>query len=652
MKRILLLIAALSSFLPLVLPQAALADCGVRESSVMYDLLDFGATCHDETEVCRGQTIKYSCCLCESDTTGDRLDSAGRPIGAIVQKMNGDDVFTNRVCADKCNRLVETTGVKFHIYPFQGAGKLPRVDYGATTAAEVDTNAKFCFTQTLCSTKEYGGSSQAFRPGEGCGAGKGKCIAPEPELTLSNPIGGVTVVTGYRQFAAVIFNYATGIAAIAAAIMFVWGGMRYIFGSAFQNIQRAKEIMIDAAIGLMLTLGAMAILRTINPETLKLNKLDVFLINKEQVLGQQLCSAIMVSGGEKLSFADAGRNEKGVRSFLPMSQIKDEDFHIEQEKTQCGFEYYLKGYGENRCRGQVCEKPGQACVPCKGRDCIHGDIQAPDGTLTCQTATIAGEVKNDGNVPLLSMWVMAVCNGIMDGMDTVNLFQSRYPNIDQDDPPLDNRADAFVWPVGEATITTADKLSQGFTIKIGKDEEVLGNKACAETGGLAGYLLGVNFKDSEFVSLKSNYAVFGKGSCNGKDSAGFSSAFDRFLGYAYMRHDGNVAGATYAAMCAAHNTYVQYKDPAGAAASFKARLFTASEFNEANEKPETIKCDLALNYRNSPGNFSDLHTAQTVAYGDSEFTVQQLVDTIGKEGVVSGFGSAIGDSVFSFSLCY
>lgn len=78
------------------------------------------------------------------------------------------------------------------------------------------------------------------------------------------------------QYIAGTYNYLISIAAVAATIMFTWGAFRYLLGSskAF-SIERGKEIMKDAVIGLLLVFGAHMILRTVNPATLTLEALYI-----------------------------------------------------------------------------------------------------------------------------------------------------------------------------------------------------------------------------------------------------------------------------------------------------------------------------------------------------------------------------------------
>ncbi|MBU1033209.1 pilin, partial [Patescibacteria group bacterium] len=303
--------------------------------------ISFGdKVCTNETEECEdGSKIFYSCCVCEQVVDGNR-----------TQKKLPFPRQTRSTCEALCKAL-DPPG---EIFRQAGAGTLatPTVP-GAPTAADLKAKEVMCFTQEECATPEYGGSADAFRPGLGCTKGQGKCVAPEPIINLSMPIGGVSTVQGFREFVAVIFKYIMGIVATAAAVMFVWGGFRYIFGSAAGGIERAKEIMIDATVGLIIALGAVTILQTINPATLKLNALEVFMINRTKFLASEYCAD--VKSEKPIMFAEAGSRPN-------YTDVNTAKYEVNQNDARCNQEYYAQGFGEGLCWGRKCDTPGEACV--------------------------------------------------------------------------------------------------------------------------------------------------------------------------------------------------------------------------------------------------------------------------------------------------
>jgi hypothetical protein len=110
-----------------------------------------------------------------------------------------------------------------------------------------------------------------------------KPVIPElnvkiPGLTFSDQlrqVGSVISVPFLAQYISAIYIYLVGLAAVAAAIMIVYGGFLYIVGSSGVQVQQGKTVIVDAVIGLLLILGIYTILAVINPDLLKLNALNL-----------------------------------------------------------------------------------------------------------------------------------------------------------------------------------------------------------------------------------------------------------------------------------------------------------------------------------------------------------------------------------------
>lgn len=101
--------------------------------------------------------------------------------------------------------------------------------------------------------------------------GKADKVKPTPDsIELGVAIQGRTVVTGLADYIAASYRYAIGIVAIAAIVMIVYGGFRYLIGSAMSDVSKGKKIIFDALMGLLIVLGAYLILQTINQDTLSL----------------------------------------------------------------------------------------------------------------------------------------------------------------------------------------------------------------------------------------------------------------------------------------------------------------------------------------------------------------------------------------------
>jgi hypothetical protein len=460
--------------------------------------------CRIEYTQCDNKRTDYSCCICELVTT----DEIGTNKITVMRASSG---YTYSSCQQLCKQedtvsAATGLGTKADIYRQLGAGVLPPDTAGqqGPTASEIQDRLKYCFTASDCASSDYGGSSDAFRPGYNCPAGQGRCIAPEPVLTLSNPIGNVRTVAGFRGFLATVFNYAVGIAAVAAAIMFVWGGFRYIFGSAFTSVQRAKEIMVDAAIGLVLTLGAMLILRTINPATLNLTRLEVFMINKEQILSENLCEKI--KSEKPLLLADAG-----VRpSFTPLAQVDPKSFSIKPEDTKCNFEYYVQGFGDNRCKGNLCEQPGTACVSCRSGLC---GASADKNAFGCVTASFTGTVGHDTDRALVKVSLIAMCLDV-----TAKLIKPPSEFTNQSD--LINLRESFV-VLQDGTISGESKGigKQSYVFNVTAADITKVENECKNHGaGVVGFALGVQYHENVGYD---DVAILGKNNCGSSAFAGY-----------------------------------------------------------------------------------------------------------------------------------
>lgn len=83
------------------------------------------------------------------------------------------------------------------------------------------------------------------------------------------------------QYIAGVYNYMLGISVIAAAVMIVWGGIKYILGATAGDINSAKETIVNSVVGLILVFSIYTILKVINPATLALSSLQVPIIDPQ-----------------------------------------------------------------------------------------------------------------------------------------------------------------------------------------------------------------------------------------------------------------------------------------------------------------------------------------------------------------------------------
>ncbi len=121
------------------------------------------------------------------------------------------------------------------------------------------------------------------------GPGYGPCVQT---YTLLQPIPNGT--TDLKTFAAgepgafaryfnIMFKLFIGICAVLAMVMIVWGGIEYITSELISGKEAGKERVLNAVFGLLLALGAFALLNTINPQLLDigLNNLPQAIVRSE-----------------------------------------------------------------------------------------------------------------------------------------------------------------------------------------------------------------------------------------------------------------------------------------------------------------------------------------------------------------------------------
>lgn len=116
-------------------------------------------------------------------------------------------------------------------------------------------------------------------------------------LTAPTRAGGAVVISFFAQYINSVYRYLTAIILVVAIVMVVYGGFLYLVGSAgVGSIQRGKQIITDAIMGMVITLAAYAILNTVNPATTNLSILKLPFINSDALVTAEL--GIDFSGGE------------------------------------------------------------------------------------------------------------------------------------------------------------------------------------------------------------------------------------------------------------------------------------------------------------------------------------------------------------------
>lgn len=127
-----------------------------------------------------------------------------------------------------------------------------------------------------------------------------------PGADLSPPIreGDTVVVAFLGQYINAIYRYAVTIVLIAAVVMVVYGGFRYLVGASIGDIQAGKKIIVDAIMGMLIVLGGYMILSTINPDIVTFNALRLEFVEDAEFELQQTLGTLAddeaYSGAEDL----------------------------------------------------------------------------------------------------------------------------------------------------------------------------------------------------------------------------------------------------------------------------------------------------------------------------------------------------------------
>ncbi|MBP9869511.1 hypothetical protein KBC59_03070 [Patescibacteria group bacterium] len=492
-----------------------------------------------------GGVVYYADCFCEKEGVSKKMKD-GVSLNACTE-----------ICTEEGMTIVQTKGIG-------AAGRISGSQGGPSQAQMQYVNA-MCFTKEECAAPEYGGSPDAWVAAPECAAGKGKCRAPEPVLELSSPILGQTKVQGFRSYVELGFRFLLSIVVFAAAVAFIWGGFRYVIGSASGDISAAKSTMTNAVIGLVLTFGAITILNTINPATTRYDKLDVFMINKSEFSRNDYCNDYKANQGKVVMYADAGNPPGSVLYDVAV-------FDKGVEKTKCGSEYYVQGFGGKTCKGTTCDAKTDVCLQCKSG--IPECFGNPQGSV-CVPVAIAGEIKYANKVRPESVYLVPFCNFMQTS-----------------DDPEGEKFFGHIGLLGGQSAYSLDISDSGAdTISFRKvqDASVYQNMVsrCTSHGGLRGATLGVIYKDTTaIIGGNSDSLIIGKRDCGG-NAAKYSGYNDG--GFTIGGVD--LFGAMFCGMQTNPSDYFENS----------AVFFTPEELNAAfSGSGSAISCNALLTPQNAP----------------------------------------------------
>jgi hypothetical protein len=331
-------------------------------------------------------------CLCGDKETQEPC--VGKPAETPFLVKKGE-FLTREECEAVCSpREANHNVCAGHLAPIEA------VDSGSAagqSTAKAEALQMTCFNPEECAKQD--GVFEAF--GE-CRGGKGRCYAQAPVITLNVPFGGVAQVRGFDEYIVTAYRYLLSVLVVVVTVMFIYGAFRYLVGSSIGGVQRGKQIMVDAVIGMLLVLSATTILRTINPALTNLNPLKVYMINTAQYVSSIYCKDL--PSGMKL--ADAGPTGKTM-AREDVDKAKN-PYQTSVSDAVCGRSYFIDGAAGNPCEGSVCGEKGKACVSCAGAE--FSECKGVSGTYNvCAKLEFGGNVHYDNGHYPTDVYLVLAC---------------------------------------------------------------------------------------------------------------------------------------------------------------------------------------------------------------------------------------------------
>lgn len=138
---------------------------------------------------------------------------------------------------------------------------------------------------------------------------------PIPGLSLSAPTesSGQISIPFLVEYINGVYRYLVGIVLVVAVVMVVYGGFRYLVGASYGEINRGKEIIRDAIVGMLIVLGAYVILQTVNPATTSFSVLSLSGISPEYITAEP--------GGIEEGVQSTGSGSRQPQSFTGFDEM-------------------------------------------------------------------------------------------------------------------------------------------------------------------------------------------------------------------------------------------------------------------------------------------------------------------------------------------
>lgn len=147
---------------------------------------------------------------------------------------------------------------------------------------------------------------------------------PGVDLAAANTLG---------QYIDALYIFIISIAALIAVVRLVMAGVKYILSDVINTKESAKKDIKTSLLGLLIVLGAVLILETINPQLTNLTALDNLETFEEQIYDVRVIPEV-VEGRSDLMPDDDERLE-----LIPCAETELGDFFCDEALTRCGTEF-------------------------------------------------------------------------------------------------------------------------------------------------------------------------------------------------------------------------------------------------------------------------------------------------------------------------
>lgn len=311
----------------------------------------------------------------------------------------------------------------------------------------------------------------------------GFCL-PAGKAVTKISFGGKNSFSNIGDFIQFIYKYGFVIASVVAVLMVITGGAMWIFsGGNSDTITGAKKKIGGAMMGLILLALSYSILNLVNPYLVNMRLPDIWAIN-EAGLAPPTCDKVESKATSTLALAYTQDQEKTITDKQKEELLQVAQYNTEKNKAACGSHYFVAGTQGQTCQGIFCKDGG-------GNVCF----QKTGETKGCWKGSIAGNIINSslleklpGSTVLAEEWAWEWVDHI--GGAASDEMETYYVCLDNKTYGTTNiiQYDAFV---------NSEQEKTQYYVLPGDVQKTINaaTQGCVSNGGLAGFLLGVEFNE-------------------------------------------------------------------------------------------------------------------------------------------------------------